>query len=127
VNVQAAKGFRLGGVNDPLNLPLCTPQDEDLFGPFAGGYDDETLWNYEAGVKYSKGIDHRQRRHFPYRRSRTCRSRSMQEAARRVSSSTFPRLTPRVSRRSCRFAVEGLDLSLAGSYVSAEFDSTPGP
>ena len=23
VNVQAAKGFRLGGVNDPLNLPLC--------------------------------------------------------------------------------------------------------
>ncbi len=23
VNLQAAKGFRLGGVNDPLNLPLC--------------------------------------------------------------------------------------------------------
>ncbi len=24
VNVQAAKGFRLGGINDPLNVPLCT-------------------------------------------------------------------------------------------------------
>ncbi len=24
VNVQAAKGFRLGGINDPLNIPLCS-------------------------------------------------------------------------------------------------------
>ncbi len=23
VNAQASKGFRLGGVNDPLNLPIC--------------------------------------------------------------------------------------------------------
>ncbi len=28
VNVQAAKGFRLGGINDPLNLPLCSAEDE---------------------------------------------------------------------------------------------------
>ena len=27
VNVQAAKGFRLGGVNDPLNIPLCSAED----------------------------------------------------------------------------------------------------
>ena len=27
VNLQAAKGFRLGGINDPLNVPLCTPED----------------------------------------------------------------------------------------------------
>ena len=25
INAQASKGFRLGGVNDPLNMPLCTP------------------------------------------------------------------------------------------------------
>ena len=53
-NVQAAKGFRLGGINDPLNVPLCSPADLATFGGL-GAYDDETLWNYEAGVKYSKG------------------------------------------------------------------------
>ena len=36
LNLQAAKGFRLGGVNDPLNLPLCSDADEAIFGPFAG-------------------------------------------------------------------------------------------
>ncbi len=53
VNLQAAKGFRLGGVNDPLNVPLCSGSDVATFGGFQT-YDDETLWNYEAGVKYSK-------------------------------------------------------------------------
>ncbi len=53
-NVQAAKGFRLGGVNDPLNLPLCTPADAEIFGGYQQ-YDDETLWNYEAGMKYGLG------------------------------------------------------------------------
>ncbi len=50
VNAQASKGFRLGGVNDPLNLPLCTPDDEAIFGGYQD-YDDETLWNYEAGIR----------------------------------------------------------------------------
>lgn len=53
VNLQVAKGFRLGGVNDPLNIPLCTPQDAAIFGNHPN-YKDETLWNYEAGFKYSK-------------------------------------------------------------------------
>ena len=54
LNAQVSKGFRLGGINDPLNLPLCTAQDKVLYG----GYDtweDETLWNYEAGVKHTIG------------------------------------------------------------------------
>ncbi|MEA3002768.1 MAG: iron complex outerrane recepter protein [Sphingomonadales bacterium] len=50
INAQASKGFRLGGVNDPLNLPLCTPQDRTIFGGYQS-YRDETLWNYELGVK----------------------------------------------------------------------------
>jgi len=50
INAQAAQGFRLGGVNDPLNTPLCNAQDLALFGGFQD-YDDETLWNYELGVK----------------------------------------------------------------------------
>ena len=27
LNAQVSRGFRLGGINDPLNAPLCTPQD----------------------------------------------------------------------------------------------------
>ncbi|MEZ5681179.1 MAG: TonB-dependent receptor [Erythrobacter sp.] len=50
INAQASKGFRLGGVNDPLNVTLCSPADEALFGSFQS-YDDETLWNYEVGAK----------------------------------------------------------------------------
>ena len=47
---QVAKGFRLGGINDPLNVSLCTPADLATFR----GHDswtDETLWNYEVGAK----------------------------------------------------------------------------
>jgi outer membrane receptor protein involved in Fe transport len=55
VNLQAAKGFRLGGANDPINIPICSDQDLDIFGPYSGtSYQDETLWNYEAGVKYQR-------------------------------------------------------------------------
>ncbi|MFD1612153.1 TonB-dependent receptor [Sphingomonas tabacisoli] len=50
LNAQAAKGFRLGGVNDPLNVPLCSATDKALFGGFQS-YKDETLWNYEVGMK----------------------------------------------------------------------------
>ncbi|MBI1733414.1 MAG: TonB-dependent receptor [Gammaproteobacteria bacterium] len=49
-NAQAAKGFRLGGINDPLNIPLCSPQDLVTFGGF-DSWEDETLWNYELGLK----------------------------------------------------------------------------
>ena len=49
-NAQVAKGFRLGGINDPLNVPLCTPQD---LATFQGrdSWRDETAWNYEVGAK----------------------------------------------------------------------------
>jgi len=50
LNAQASRGFRLGGINDPLNVPLCTAQDLATFQ----GHDswkDETAWNYEAGLK----------------------------------------------------------------------------
>jgi outer membrane receptor protein involved in Fe transport len=54
VNAQASQGFRLGGVNDPLNGGLCTPEDLSVFGSFQD-YGDETMWNYEAGVKSTWG------------------------------------------------------------------------
>jgi len=50
LNAVASRGFRLGGINDPLNVPLCTPAD---LATFSGrdSWDDETAWNYEVGSK----------------------------------------------------------------------------
>lgn len=50
LNAQVSKGFRLGGINDPLNLPLCTPQDRATFGG-RDEWEDEEIWNYEVGTK----------------------------------------------------------------------------
>jgi iron complex outermembrane receptor protein len=50
LNGQVSRGFRLGGINDPLNVPLCTPQDLVTFGG-RETWDDEKVWNYEVGVK----------------------------------------------------------------------------
>jgi iron complex outermembrane receptor protein len=47
---SVSKGFRLGGINDQLNVPLCTPQDLINYGGHPT-WDDETLWNYEVGSK----------------------------------------------------------------------------
>ena len=50
VNAQVSRGFRLGGINDPLNVPLCTPAD---LATFSGRetWEDEKVWNYEVGYK----------------------------------------------------------------------------
>jgi iron complex outermembrane recepter protein len=50
LNAQVSRGFRLGGINDPLNVPLCTPQDLVTFGG-RETWKDETVWNYEVGYK----------------------------------------------------------------------------
>jgi iron complex outermembrane receptor protein len=123
VNLQAAKGFRLGGVNDPLNLPLCTDEDEALFGSFQE-YDDETLWNYEAGVKYS-------RRGMTFNAA-VFHSKIKDLQVTLDAGSCSSRIVFNVPKAhttgvEAEFAISpapGFDLSFAGSYVSAEFDST---
>jgi iron complex outermembrane recepter protein len=50
LDAQVSKGFRLGGVNDPLNVNLCTPQDRVTFGG-RETWKDEKAWNYEVGSK----------------------------------------------------------------------------
>ncbi len=50
LNAQVSKGFRLGGLNDPLNIPLCSDNDLVVFGG-RDTFDDETAWNYEIGTK----------------------------------------------------------------------------
>ncbi|MEE8366765.1 MAG: TonB-dependent receptor, partial [Thermoanaerobaculia bacterium] len=46
----ASKGFRLGGINDQINEPLCTPEDLITFGG-RPSFENETVWNYEVGSK----------------------------------------------------------------------------
>jgi iron complex outermembrane recepter protein len=52
LNAQIARGFRLGGINDPLNDPICSPEDRTLFGSIRDtNWSDEKTWNYEVGAK----------------------------------------------------------------------------
>lgn len=56
LNAQVSRGFRLGGVNDPLNIDLCTDSQRVNHFPTYSVYqefEDETLWNYEVGFKSS--------------------------------------------------------------------------
>jgi iron complex outermembrane recepter protein len=57
LSAQAARGFRLGGINDPINLPLCSATDRVVFGN-AANWKDEKTWNYELDAK-TEWLDHR--------------------------------------------------------------------
>lgn len=123
VNAQASKGFRLGGVNDPLNLPLCSPSDAALFGGFQD-YDDETLWNYELGVK-SQG------RGFTFNAAGFYNDiKNLQVTLDAGScSSRVVFNVPKAHSMGVEFELglsptDGLDLNLSGSIIEAEFDST---
>jgi outer membrane receptor protein involved in Fe transport len=127
VNVQAAKGFRLGGINDPLNLPLCGPGDADLYGPFATAtYDDETLWNYETGVKYSKPGFTFNAAAFHTRIKDLQVTVDAGGCSSRLVFNVPKAHTTGVEAEAAVSPVDGLDLSVAGSYIQAEFDSTIG-
>jgi iron complex outermembrane recepter protein len=47
---QVARGFRLGGINDPLNATLCQGNDIDVYGGHPT-WDDEKVTNFEIGAK----------------------------------------------------------------------------
>ena len=123
VNAQAAKGFRLGGVNDPLNIPLCTPEDAAIFGGFQA-YDDETLWNYEVGVKAGgRGLN------FNAAAFYTDISDLQVTLDAGSCSSRIVFNVPEAHTKGIEFEMSatpmrGLDLSVAGSLLEAEFDST---
>ncbi len=123
VNAQASKGFRLGGVNDPLNLPLCSPSDAALFGGFQD-YDDESLWNYELGVK-SQG------RGFTFNAAGFYNDiKNLQVTLDAGScSSRVVFNVPKAHSMGVEFELglspaDGLDFNLSGSLIEAEFDST---
>jgi iron complex outermembrane receptor protein len=123
VNVQAAKGFRLGGVNDPLNIPLCSGSDIATFGHFQS-YQDETLWNYEAGFKYSKhGITFNAAAFYNDIKNLqvtldagSCSSRIVFNVPKAHAEG--------IEAEFSVHPVTGLDLSFAGSLLSSKFDSS---
>jgi iron complex outermembrane receptor protein len=49
-NAQVARGFRLGGINDPLNATLCQGNDLQTYGGHPT-WDDEKVTNFEIGAK----------------------------------------------------------------------------
>jgi iron complex outermembrane receptor protein len=49
-NAQVSRGFRLGGINDPLNVTLCTPADLGIYNG-QPTFEDEKVTNYELGAK----------------------------------------------------------------------------
>jgi iron complex outermembrane recepter protein len=123
VNAQIAKGFRLGGVNDPLNVPICTAADRAIFGGFQD-YNDETLWNYEAGVKYSKrGVTFNAAAFYNKIRNLqvtldagSCSSRIVFNVPKAHSQGVEAEVSVH--------PILGLDLSFAGSLLNSKFDST---
>ena len=122
-NAQASKGFRLGGVNDPLNIPLCSDQDELIFGGYQR-FKDETLWNYEAGVKvalpglrFNAALFHTQMKDLQVTLDAgSCSSRVVFNVPKAHSSGVEVEMTWRPS--------DSWEFGLAGSAVNAEFDST---
>lgn len=126
INAQAAKGFRLGGVNDPLNIPLCsggaTGVDALTFGN-RPRYKDETLWNYELGIKSrSNGITVNGAVFYTD-------IKNLQVTADAGScSSRVVFNVPKAHTAGVEFEVSGqvasgLNLGLSGSYIDSQFDS----
>jgi outer membrane receptor protein involved in Fe transport len=123
VNAQASKGFRLGGVNDPLNIPLCSPADVALFGSFQD-YDDETLWNYEGGIKVKSGPFTLNAAGYYTDIKNLQVTVDAGTCSSRISFNVPKAHTLGVEAELAAELFEGFDVSLAGNWVQAEFDST---
>ncbi|GLS27304.1 TonB-dependent receptor [Marinibactrum halimedae] len=123
LNFQVSEGFRLGGVNDPLNANLCEGDDLTTFGSFQS-YDDETLTNIEFGLKarfpgvqlnaaiFHADIDDLQ----VTLDAGSCSSRISFNVEEAHSTGIELELKAQPTDR--------IDLSLAASSLEAEFDST---
>jgi len=123
VNAQISQGFRLGGVNDPLNIPLCTPEDEAIFGGFQD-YDDETLWNYELGLKAQTSTVTFNAAVFQADIEDLQVTLDAGSCSSRIVFNVPDATTTGVESELTWEPTERLLLALAGSYVEAEFDST---
>ncbi len=123
LNAQISEGFRLGGVNDPLNVPLCTAEDEALFGAFQS-YEDETLINYEAGVKTDFGLFQFSAAAFYTDISDLQVTLDAGSCSSRIVFNVPEAHTTGVEMEFGMQPIDGLDIRLTGSFIEAELDST---
>jgi iron complex outermembrane recepter protein len=122
LNAQAAQGFRLGGINDPLNANLCTADDLVTYGPFQL-YDDETMWNYELGFKARTGRWSFNAATFYADISDLQVNLDAGECSSRVSVNVEEAHTMGVEAEFTSQLTDQLYVSFSGSYTEAEFDS----
>ena len=124
LNGQVSQGFRLGGVNDPLNPTLCTPEDVAIFGGFQS-YDDETMWNYEAGLKstWDNGVTFNAAA-FYADISDLQVTLDAGSCSSRVSFNVPSAHTAGVEFELSASPAEAFEFSIAGSILESEFDST---
>lgn len=124
LNAQASQGFRLGGVNDPLNATLCTPEDEAIFGAFQS-YSDEKMWNYEAGMKstFDNGVTFNAAVFYSDIEDLQV-TLDAGSCSSRISFNVPDAHTSGVEFELSASPTEQLFLSLAGSFLESEFDTT---
>lgn len=123
-NAQASRGFRLGGVNDPLNLPLCTAEDQATFGRFQV-YDDESIWNYETGFKSNWGNGSRLNMAVFHSRIEDLQvTLDAGSCSSRISFNVEEAHSTGVEFELRTEPAAGLELGLAGSFIEARFGST---
>ena len=122
VNAQASRGFRLGGVNDPLNAPLCGT-DYETFRGFQR-FEDETLWNYEIGLKSSYEKVTMNASAYYADIDNLGVNVDAGECSSRVTVSVPEAHTMGGELEFAVHPTDALLVTFAGSYVEAEFDST---
>ncbi len=123
--VQAAKGFRFGGINQIVPLNLCASElaANNLAVP-SGTYNPDSLWNYELGNKATL-LDGRMTvnasaflihwKNIQASRSLNCGFSYRENAAGLTSKGVELETSVR--------PIRGLTLSLGGSYVDATLNS----
>jgi iron complex outermembrane receptor protein len=124
LNAQASKGFRVGGANDPLNIPICDAATNDAanFGGFPT-YDDETLWNYEGGAKFNRGgLTFNVAGYYSDIKNLQVTADAGSCSSRVVFNADAHSTGLEAELGATLF--EGFEVSLAGSVVQAEFDET---
>ena len=122
LNAQISRGFRLGGVNDPLNEPLCGGAYDTYRG--YQEFEDETLWNYEVGFKSSFENVTLNGSVFYTDIENLGINVDAGPCSSRVSISVPESHTTGAELELSLQPTRSLLVAFAGSYVSAEFDST---
>ena len=123
LNAQASRGFRLGGINDPVNQDVCGEDAYDTYRVYQE-FEDETLWNYEVGFKSSfEGVTLNGSVFYTDIENLGVNV-DAGDCSSRVAISVPESHTVGAELELSIQPTRSLLLAFAGSYVEAEFDST---